>query len=264
MCRRGYADRMVLAHDTCCYIDWFGPGTLDDLKDWHYLHVSQDVLPYLREHGVAERRHRRDARRQPGAHPRRVTVMPDGRRLPMSGARLAQRAARGGARRGAGLGGTIAPGSTGERPRRRSAHLTVLYPFLPPALIDDAVLDSLVRLFAGFPAFAFALDRVCWFDDEVVWLGPREPERFSALTGLAFAAFPSCPPYGGQVDEVIPHLTIGDRGGLAAMRAAGAAVLPHLPIDARAAEVTLMAGPPPGNPENSPGQWRRLASFALS
>jgi len=52
MCRRGYAGRMVLAHDTCCYIDWFGPGRLDDLKDWHYLHVSQDVLPYLREHGV--------------------------------------------------------------------------------------------------------------------------------------------------------------------------------------------------------------------
>jgi phosphotriesterase-related protein len=54
MCRRGYAGRMVLAHDTCCYIDWFGPGRLDDLKDWHYLHVSQDVLPYLREHGVPE------------------------------------------------------------------------------------------------------------------------------------------------------------------------------------------------------------------
>ena len=54
MCRRGYAGRMVLAHDTCCYIDWFGPGRLDDLKDWHYLHVSQDVLPYLREHGVPQ------------------------------------------------------------------------------------------------------------------------------------------------------------------------------------------------------------------
>jgi len=54
MCRRGYAGRMVLAHDTCCYIDWFGPGRLDDLKNWHYLHVSQDVLPYLREHGVPE------------------------------------------------------------------------------------------------------------------------------------------------------------------------------------------------------------------
>jgi phosphotriesterase-related protein len=54
MCRRGYAGRMVLSHDTCCYIDWFAPGSIDDLKDWHYLHVSQDVLPYLRAHGVPE------------------------------------------------------------------------------------------------------------------------------------------------------------------------------------------------------------------
>ncbi|HMD94495.1 MAG TPA: phosphotriesterase-related protein [Trebonia sp.] len=54
LCRRGLADRMVLSHDTCCYIDWFAPGSLDDLKHWHYLHVSQDVLPYLRDHGVSE------------------------------------------------------------------------------------------------------------------------------------------------------------------------------------------------------------------
>lgn len=54
LCRRGLADRMVLSHDTCCYIDWFAPGSLDDLKHWHYLHISQDVLPYLRDHGVSE------------------------------------------------------------------------------------------------------------------------------------------------------------------------------------------------------------------
>jgi phosphotriesterase-related protein len=54
LCRRGLADRMVLSHDTCCYIDWFAPGSLDDLKHWHYLHISLDVLPYLREHGVTE------------------------------------------------------------------------------------------------------------------------------------------------------------------------------------------------------------------
>lgn len=52
LCRRGLADRMVLSHDTCCHIDWFAPGSLAPLKDWHYLHVSQDVLPYLRDHGV--------------------------------------------------------------------------------------------------------------------------------------------------------------------------------------------------------------------
>ncbi|HEY0937275.1 MAG TPA: 2'-5' RNA ligase family protein, partial [Trebonia sp.] len=77
------------------------------------------------------------------------------------------------------------------------AHLTVLYPFLPPALIDDAVLTSLGRLFAGLPAFAFTLDRVAWFGENVVWLGPRDPAPFSALIGRAAAAFPSCPPYGG-------------------------------------------------------------------
>jgi phosphotriesterase-related protein len=54
LCRRGLADRMVLSHDTCCYIDWFEPGSLADLKQWHYLHVSQDVLPYLRAHGVPD------------------------------------------------------------------------------------------------------------------------------------------------------------------------------------------------------------------
>ena len=54
LCRRGLAERMVLSHDTCCYIDWFAPGSLDDLKHWHYLHVSQDVLPYLTDHGVSD------------------------------------------------------------------------------------------------------------------------------------------------------------------------------------------------------------------
>ena len=54
MCERGYADRMVLAHDASCYIDWIEPSVLAVLPQWHYLHIEQDVLPYLREHGVTE------------------------------------------------------------------------------------------------------------------------------------------------------------------------------------------------------------------
>jgi 2'-5' RNA ligase superfamily len=143
------------------------------------------------------------------------------------------------------------------------AHVTVLYPFLSPALLDDAVLASLARLFAGVPAFAFTLDRVAWFGDNVVFLRPADPAPFRALTDLAFAAFPSCPPYGGQHAEVIPHLTIGDRGGLAALAAAGAAVVPHLPVTTTAAEVILMAGPPWDDPSVSAGRWHRLVSFPL-
>jgi 2'-5' RNA ligase len=143
------------------------------------------------------------------------------------------------------------------------AHVTVLYPFMPPALVDEPVLAALARLFTGFPAFTFTLDRVAWFGDSVVWLGPRDPDPLRDLIGRASATFPRYPRYGGQHAEVVPHLTIGDHGGLAALRAAADAVRPLLPIQACAAEVTLMAGPPPGNPAAAPGQWRRLASFPL-
>jgi phosphotriesterase-related protein len=54
LCRRGYADQLVLSHDAACYIDWIDPNVRPLMTQWHYLHIEQDVLPYLREHGVTE------------------------------------------------------------------------------------------------------------------------------------------------------------------------------------------------------------------
>jgi phosphotriesterase-related protein len=58
LAERGYADRMVLSHDASCFIDWFGgdPETLRQavMPNWHYTHINDDVLPVLRERGVAE------------------------------------------------------------------------------------------------------------------------------------------------------------------------------------------------------------------
>lgn len=54
LCRRGLADRMVLAHDAACYLDWLDPEARAFLPQWHYLHIEQEVLPYLRDHGVSE------------------------------------------------------------------------------------------------------------------------------------------------------------------------------------------------------------------
>jgi phosphotriesterase-related protein len=55
LCKRGYADRMVLSHDASCYLDWI-PGEIppSTMPHWHYLHISKDVLPALREAGVTE------------------------------------------------------------------------------------------------------------------------------------------------------------------------------------------------------------------
>jgi 2'-5' RNA ligase len=143
------------------------------------------------------------------------------------------------------------------------AHLTVLYPFLPPAQIGPDVLAALARLFAGVPQFAFALDRVRWFGESVVWLGPSDEAPFRRLTELAFTAYPCCPPYGGEHEDTVPHLTIGHLGELAGLRAAAEAVRPLLPIAAEATEVSLMAGPPPGRQSGPPGRWRMVASFPL-
>ena len=54
----GYADRMVLAHDASCFIDYF-PGEAEAAlrqaaPNWNFTHISTDVLPMLRERGVTE------------------------------------------------------------------------------------------------------------------------------------------------------------------------------------------------------------------
>jgi phosphotriesterase-related protein len=57
LCARGYADRLVLSHDASCYMDWFGPDTSmirTMAPNWNYLHISDDVLPALRERGVTD------------------------------------------------------------------------------------------------------------------------------------------------------------------------------------------------------------------
>ncbi|MFC9765768.1 phosphotriesterase [Rhodococcus jostii] len=55
MCRRGFAGQMVLSQDASCYIDWIDPNLMAALPQWHYLHIENDVLPYVRERGVTEK-----------------------------------------------------------------------------------------------------------------------------------------------------------------------------------------------------------------
>jgi phosphotriesterase-related protein len=55
MCELGYADRMVLSHDTSCFSHNFDPDyRASALPDWRYTHIGEDVLPALRERGVTE------------------------------------------------------------------------------------------------------------------------------------------------------------------------------------------------------------------
>ena len=55
LCAQGYADRMVLAHDAACYMDWFTPEVQSAMApNWHFNHISDDVLPELLARGVTQ------------------------------------------------------------------------------------------------------------------------------------------------------------------------------------------------------------------
>jgi phosphotriesterase-related protein len=53
---RGYAASMVLAHDANCFIDYFGAAhdaaRAAAAPNWHYEHITDDVLPALLASGV--------------------------------------------------------------------------------------------------------------------------------------------------------------------------------------------------------------------
>lgn len=55
LAKAGYADRMVLSHDASCYSDFYSESYKTALLPrWNYTHITDDVLPALREHGVDE------------------------------------------------------------------------------------------------------------------------------------------------------------------------------------------------------------------
>jgi hypothetical protein len=137
------------------------------------------------------------------------------------------------------------------------AHVTVLYPFLPPGQVDDEVLAALRSLFAALPRFETALSRVDWFGSEVLWLVPEPEAPFRRLTQAVFDRFPSAPPYAGAFDDVVPHLTVGDRAPLPELRAAAAGLAPHLPIRSEVGTVRLVEG------TTGEVAWRTVAEFPL-
>src|SRR5437868_6629747 len=89
------------------------------------------------------------------------------------------------------------------------AHVTVLYPFLPPDRIDDHLLTTLSQVCEATPRFDVSFAEVKWFGDTVVWLAPQPDHALRQLTAAVWRRFPEAPPYAGAHADVVPHLTIG-------------------------------------------------------
>jgi 2'-5' RNA ligase len=138
------------------------------------------------------------------------------------------------------------------------AHITVLYPFAPPDKLGADVLDGVSAAIATMRAFEFRLATTARFAG-CLYLAPEPAEPFVELTTRIAARFPEHPPYGGQFDAIVPHLTVAHAGeaderaveaGLRASLAASGA------IESSCREIVLI--------ENSSGLWRTSRAFALA
>jgi 2'-5' RNA ligase len=146
------------------------------------------------------------------------------------------------------------------RPWGVPAHLTVLYPFVPPAEVDDVVLAALADAVRAIPPFDCVFADTAWFGADVLWLAPADDGPFRALIRAVSAAFPDHPPYGGAHGaEPVPHLTVAERvlADDARMRVAEASVRERLPVRAHVGSVALIAG------RRAPDSWSVIATVPL-
>ncbi|MGH9088891.1 MAG: 2'-5' RNA ligase family protein [Acidimicrobiales bacterium] len=141
------------------------------------------------------------------------------------------------------------------------AHVTVLVPFVPPSLLDGAVVAELAALFAAVPPFEYVLRRTGWFESRVLFLAPEPAEPFRRLTFAVAERFPQYRPYEGAFADVVPHVTVGEGGRVRRrrwrMRWAAGQLAGMAPIRATATEVWLMELDP------ARARWERRERFRL-
>lgn len=140
--------------------------------------------------------------------------------------------------------------------RNVPAHVTVLYPFLPPEEVGQDVKATLQGIAASVRRFDYRMRETRRFPLSL-YLAPDPDESFSALTNGIHRAFPDYPPFAGKFDTVVPHITVahGDEPLLCEIEVELRIALPPGGIPARCEELVLI--------ENSSGRWEPMQLFAL-
>jgi 2'-5' RNA ligase len=138
------------------------------------------------------------------------------------------------------------------------AHVTVLYPFVAPAALDDEAVRRLAVAVRSVAAFNCSFSSTGWFGRDVLWLAPELAEPFRELTTAVWRAFPDHPPYDGAYADLAPHLTVGRRDGdESPLAAVELEVVSQLPVTTYVSQVQLIAG------DAEPDSWRTLHVLPL-
>jgi 2'-5' RNA ligase len=121
------------------------------------------------------------------------------------------------------------------------AHVTALFPWIPPADLTEADLDAVGQLAKDWQPFEVCFAGFGTFDDaDVHYLAPEPADPFLALTQDLCTVWPEYPPYEGVFAEVVPHLTVSVGAGAEQVAELRAAVQALLPISSMARELTVI------------------------
>jgi hypothetical protein len=123
------------------------------------------------------------------------------------------------------------------------AHVTLLSPFADEAELTPGLVGELRDFFADVVPFPFSLREVCAFPGGTVYLPPEPAAPFRALTHSLFQRFPEYPPYGGEFDDVVPHLSVPLPEG-ESEDSVRFELGPRLPVSSYAREAVLWAYAP--------------------
>jgi hypothetical protein len=111
--------------------------------------------------------------------------------------------------------------------------ITLLYPWLPAAVVTEDELRRLRAFFAARPPLEFALTRVTEFPEVVAYAVPEPDDQLRETMRALWALYPQCPPYGRPGSEPPPHATLTRYANPinATFEQAKARVEPLLPVD---------------------------------
>jgi hypothetical protein len=123
--------------------------------------------------------------------------------------------------------------------RGMPAHITVLYPFLKPRCLTDDVIADLTDACARQPALDVVFRRTARFTN-VLYLDPDPADDLLQLTFDLAGHWPQAPPYNGEFDEIIPHLTVAQDVGADLLDTVDSELSACLPLAARLVEAHLL------------------------
>ena len=123
------------------------------------------------------------------------------------------------------------------------AHITINYPFQPKQPDREMLIKELSDLFSGFPSVGFELTELRQFPD-TLYLAVEPEQPFRDMIKAVADRYPESPPYGGAIDDVIPHVTVAEETPGVDFRDIAkefaSASREKLPIECKAHEIWLM------------------------